>query len=89
MRSAAEAATLAIFDLLPNEAVPVYINQVILGGKGSGLHALARVQTKVASLKLLSAAPSERASQPILSWREVGSRANRRERATCASRMTL
>ena len=56
VRAAAATATLAIFDVLPNEAVPVYIQECILKKKTGGLAALARPETKVTSLKLLSAA---------------------------------
>ena len=55
-RAAATEATLKIFEALPNEAVPVYIQECILKKKTGGLANLARPETKVASLKLLSAA---------------------------------
>ena len=56
VRAAAATATLAIFDVLPNEAVPVYIQECILKKKTGGLASLARPETKVTALKLLSAA---------------------------------
>ena len=59
VRSAASIATLAIFDLLPVEAVPVYIHQVILAKKTGGLTPLARPETKITSLQLLSKAATK------------------------------
>jgi elongation factor 3 len=56
VRACATKATLAIFDLLPNEAVPQYINQVILAKKTGGLAPLARPETKCTALELLSKA---------------------------------
>ena len=56
VRATASKATLAIFDLLPNEAVPQYINQVILAKKTGGLAPLARPETKCTALELLSKA---------------------------------
>jgi elongation factor 3 len=56
VRPAATAATLAIFEALPNEAVPVYIQECILKKKTGGLASLARPETKVTALQLLSAA---------------------------------
>jgi elongation factor 3 len=59
VRSSASKATLDIFDLLPNEAVPNYINRVILAKKVGGLAPLARPETKVTSLQLLSKAATK------------------------------
>ena len=46
VRVAAVQATFAMFDLLPKEAIPVFITQVLLEGKGAGLAPLARPETK-------------------------------------------
>ena len=59
VRAAASLATLAIFDLLPVEAVPVYIQQVILAKKTGGLAPLARPETKITSLQLLGKAATK------------------------------
>ena len=56
VRAAAAKVTLAMFELLPNAAVPVYVKQVLLDGKNAGLAPLSRPETKVTSLQLLSRA---------------------------------
>ena len=59
VREAADVAASAVFECVPAPAVPVFVKRFILEGDESGLAALARWQTKVTSLKLLSKAAKQ------------------------------
>jgi len=54
VRESADVAANAVFEVVPAPAVPVFVKRFILEGDESGLADLARFQTKVTSLKLLS-----------------------------------
>eukprot|EP00944_MAST-04C_sp_MAST-4C-sp1_P005110 g5110.t1 len=54
VREEADAAANSVFEVVPAPAVPVFVKRFILEGDESGLADLARWQTKVTSLKLLS-----------------------------------
>ena len=70
VRQIATITTFKIFEVLPTEIVPVYISTCILDKKTGGLANLARPATKIASLKLLSAA-SKKASHEIESMMSI------------------
>jgi len=56
IRLLSEKVSLLLFKSLPIAIMPVFINNFIIGGKKPGLRPLARWQTKVTSLKILSIA---------------------------------
>lgn len=59
VREASSEITFKIFEILPNEIVPVYITSCILDKKAGGLANLARPATKITALKLLSTAATK------------------------------
>ena len=64
VREAAAKASHAMFNLIPKEAIPVFITQVLLEGKQAGLAPLSRPETKIISLQMLSRA-AKRAPKEI------------------------
>ena len=64
VRELAEKVSVAIFKAIPATTVPVYVNKFLIEGDDAALASLARWQTKVCALKILSSA-AEKAPREI------------------------